>query len=220
MIVASRVIVLIVLVLASQALGQPDPDAILAAPELLEPTAEGYLNPVEGVVSWSNVAGASGYQVQYGTECGEGLTLFSKGSSYTLPELDDDTYYFWRVRTRNKKGLWGEFSECRMFSTYPDRPNWPRHLKWEGEGGKTSRLSWIAPLGGTPVHHYLVQVIELGAAGSDTTVFNNVTGNYQDVPVEFGMTYKARVAGVDSLERQGGFSKFTPIYGPEASPLR
>ena len=217
MIVSSRVVILVMLVLASQAIGQQDTAATLAAPELLKPADGGHLSPFEGEVDWSNVSEASGYQIQFGTECGEGLTYFSQVSSYTLVDLDDDTYYFWRVRTRNKKGQWGEFSECRMFSTHPDRPGLPRHLKWQTEGGETSRLSWVAPLGGTPVHHYLVQVIELGAAGNDTIAINNVVETHQDVPVKFGMTYRARVAGVDSLERQGGFSKWTPVYGPEAS---
>ena len=213
-------VILVVLLLqfgAGQAAGQQDPGPVPGVPELVAPLEGESLDPIEGVLDWADVTGAGGYQVQFGAACGEGLTFFAFKSQFTVTDLDNDQYYFWRVRARNKKALWGEFSECRMFSTYPDRPAVPRFTRWQEGGGEISRLTWVAPLGGTPVHHYIVQVIELGAAAPDTVTFNNVVETFQDVDVTFGMTYQARVAGVDSLARQGGFSKFTPVYGPTQS---
>lgn len=81
--------------------------------------------------------------------------------------------------------------------------------------GKMARCSWDAPTYGTPVHHYILQYVELGGADPDTTTVDNIMDEYLDVPVTFGLTYKARVAGVDSLDRQGPWSLWTPLYGPQ-----
>ena len=80
--------------------------------------------------------------------------------------------------------------------------------------GKMARCSWDAPTYGTPVHHYILQVVTLGSADIETTTVNNIMNEYHDVYVEFGLTYKARVAGVDDQNRQGPWSLWTPIYGP------
>jgi hypothetical protein len=80
---------------------------------------------------------------------------------------------------------------------------------------KPARISWSAPTYGTPVHHYVLQFVELGGADHDTTTVDNILDEFLDVTVTFGLTYKARVAGVDSLDRQGPWSLWTPIYGPK-----
>jgi hypothetical protein len=84
--------------------------------------------------------------------------------------------------------------------------------------GKNARCSWDPPTYGTPVHHYVLQVVELGGASPDTTTFGDITETFRDVWVTFGLTYKARVAGVDAENRQGPWSLWTPLYGPEWTP--
>lgn len=84
--------------------------------------------------------------------------------------------------------------------------------------GKLARCSWDEPTYGTPVHHYILQVVKLGSANIETTTVDNIMNEYHDVFVEFGLTYKARVAGVDDQNRQGPWSLWTPIYGPRQTP--
>jgi hypothetical protein len=84
----------------------------------------------------------------------------------------------------------------------------------DGQPGKIARTSWDPPVSGTPVHHYVVQIVELGGADADTTTYDNIADEFLDSMVFFGLTYKARVAAVDSLGRQGAFSFWSPIYGP------
>jgi len=79
---------------------------------------------------------------------------------------------------------------------------------------KLSRLTWEAPVSGTPVVHYLAQVIEMGGADFDTTIYGHIPQTGFDLCVTLGVIYKVRVAGVDSLDHQGEWSLWTPYYGP------
>lgn len=81
-----------------------------------------------------------------------------------------------------------------------------------------ARCSWDAPTYGTPVDHYILQVADVTFDEPATETYDNILDEYFDVPVEFFHTYKARVAGVDSLGRQGPWSLWTPLYNPDAVP--
>ena len=72
-----------------------------------------------------------------------------------------------------------------------------------------SRFAWNTPLGGAPVHHYIVELsvsdgpwVEIGT--SPEPVFT-----YQ-IPI--GEVYRLRVAGVDEQGREGAFSEPSPSY--------
>lgn len=84
--------------------------------------------------------------------------------------------------------------------------------------GKNARCSWDPPTYGTPVEHYVLQVITFGGDDPDTTTYDNITDTFMDVWVKYTFTYKARVAGVDAEGRQGPWSLWTPLYGPEQEP--
>lgn len=81
--------------------------------------------------------------------------------------------------------------------------------------GKWARCSWDAPTYGTPVVTYVLEVEEWGNEDPATTIHDEITELYHDVWVEFGISYKARVAGIDAEDRQGPWSEWTPLYGPE-----
>lgn len=85
----------------------------------------------------------------------------------------------------------------------------------QDRSGKEVPCSWEAPTYGTPVVHYVLQVVELGGAQPDTTVYDQIPGLSRNVFVAYGNVYKARVAGVDAEGRQGPWSLWTPLYGPE-----
>ena len=89
----------------------------------------------------------------------------------------------------------------------------------EGYTGSTlARCSWDPPTYGTPVHHYILQVVNVTYDPDTPVVYDNIMDEYLDVPVLFTNTYKARVAGVDSLGRQGPWSQWTPLYEPDEVP--
>jgi len=77
--------------------------------------------------------------------------------------------------------------------------------------------SWGAPTYGTPVHHYVLQLVKLGGAAFDTTTFDSIQAESTSLELELGYTYKARVAGVDAQGRQGPWSLWTPVYGPRVN---
>ena len=84
---------------------------------------------------------------------------------------------------------------------------------------KVVRCSWEKPTYGTAVHHYVVQVMTR-TNPPDTTIYPEpgtdlITEEYFDLELTFGIEYKARVAGVDELGRQGPWSSWTtPWFGP------
>ena len=81
----------------------------------------------------------------------------------------------------------------------------------------TATCSWGAPTYGTPVDHYVLQLVKLGGAAFDTTTFDSIQAESFDLDLELGFTYKARVAGVDAQGRQGPWSLWTPVYGPRVN---
>jgi hypothetical protein len=75
--------------------------------------------------------------------------------------------------------------------------------------------SWTPPQGGSPVHHYILQ---LSTDGGPFTTVGSVTGTSYVLDLEVGQTYVARVAGVDDQGRQGPFSEDSDPYTPDVGP--
>ena len=72
---------------------------------------------------------------------------------------------------------------------------------------------WTPPTIGTPVVEYVVELntddagwVQIGRTPDTTFTFNDF---------EFGKLYEVRVAGVDSLDRQGPFSVSSDPYVPD-----
>lgn len=76
--------------------------------------------------------------------------------------------------------------------------------------------SWTAPTEGSPVHHYVLQLSIDGGAYS--TVATVTGGTSQTLDLEIGHIYRARVAGVDSQDRQGPWSQESDAYTPDVGP--
>ncbi len=67
--------------------------------------------------------------------------------------LNPDEVYYWRVRARNAKEVWGDWSEVRSF--VPHGPRLPVGLEVKGRG-KGRALVWSANGGGNPPVKYRV----------------------------------------------------------------
>jgi hypothetical protein len=72
--------------------------------------------------------------------------------------------------------------------------------------------SWTAPTTGSPVQHY---VLQLSINGGPFTTVATVAGLSTQLELEIGQTYTARVAGVDSQDRQGSWSETSDPYTPD-----
>lgn len=69
--------------------------------------------------------------------------------------LRDGATYYWRVRARSKRGVWGNWSDTWSFVAAG--PNTPAALKAVYDAGNGSAyLSWKPPESGEPVEHYEV----------------------------------------------------------------
>ena len=76
------------------------------------------VNPKTVVLKWLSVSGADGYKYQVSTDpnFGSFITGDVTEETATLPELDENTLYFWRVRTK-KANAHGDWSEIWIFET-------------------------------------------------------------------------------------------------------
>ena len=92
---------------------------VLPAPTLVAPPNGASGQPVSGALDWSDVPGAAGYRIQAGTACGEGseFDVPASPSSANYSGLTPGETYWWRVRTRNGSGEYGEYSSCFSFTT-------------------------------------------------------------------------------------------------------
>ena len=84
----------------------------------------------------------------------------------------------------------------------------------------TVTYTWTPPTTGSPVVHYVVQAATDG--GSFVTV-GAVTSNTYTLTASAGISYIIRVAGVDSMDRQGPWSEESDPFmdsGPPGQPGR
>ncbi len=98
------------------------PDAPAEAVRLGSPAEGAAGQPVNPTLHWEAAAGADEYLIQLATD--EAFTeaaqhQFSNITSLRVEDLDEETTYYWRVRSGNISGF-GPWSEVRRFSTSKD----------------------------------------------------------------------------------------------------
>ena len=76
--------------------------------------------------------------------------------------------------------------------------------------------SWDPPTTGSPVVHYVLQLSVDGGQTYGTVA--TVEDTSVQLELEIGQTYIARVAGVDSQDRQGPWSLPSDPYTPDIVP--
>jgi hypothetical protein len=91
-----------------------------APPVYVGPYQGGTCLQVNVTFNWNAVAGLADYQLQVGTSCGDGAILEMRRTQYTWYGLDNNTTYFWRVRSRSQCDEWGTWGPCWSFTTRPD----------------------------------------------------------------------------------------------------
>ncbi len=78
-----------------------------------------------------------------------------------------------------------------------------------------AEYTWTAPEYGTPVDHYVAQVL---VNDVDILVMGPLLSGYARVEVVYGNKYRIRVAGVDAAGNQGPYSGWSVPYTPELAP--
>ncbi len=83
------------------------------------------------------------------------------------------------------------------------------------ETAPAAEYIWTAPDYGTPVHHYVVEIL---VNDLDIVTMDPVPSEYVSVDVVYGNKYRVRVAAVDAAGRRGGYSPWSAPYTPELTP--
>ena len=185
------------------------------APGLVYPEQGADANRLDFEFRWKRARGGSGKVDDYHIQVSRyadfrwcvnpafdryvGRTAYAGGTKWQaeFPNLlnPDETYY-WRVRARNEKGVWGDWSEVRSF--VPHGPRLPVGLRLEGRGRKRT-LVWSANDEGNRAKRYLVHGCR--EPGGFSAADGNLLGAVDQTSwplndVEKGMSY--RVVAVDA----------------------
>jgi len=191
----------------------------LAAPELVTPVDGDTCRAVSGALAWEDVAEAAGYMVQIGTACGEGDEVAVTQASAAYADLSPGTTCYWRVKTRNDCGAYGEYSDCASFTTAPDLLD-PPGLASPADSAAcqdaTGTLDWDDVAGATGYRVQLGTACEQGEAYETSASAHDYDGLTQ------GMTYFWRVQSRNACGTYGAYSEcssFTVTPGPLASPM-
>jgi hypothetical protein len=83
------------------------------------------------------------------------------------------------------------------------------------ESAPDVEFTWGAPTTGSPVHHYIAQIL---VNERDTLFFDPVMTESVMVPVVYGNKYRLRVAAVDADQVRGPMSMWSLPYSPELAP--
>ncbi len=112
---------------------------------------------------WSEVKDADRYHVQLSRRADmkipyrPAFDVVVDGPSHGSPRtgmFSPDTDYYWRVRTRNKEGMWGQWSATWRFRW--KGPRIPVDLKYSLANNGEITISWQPNPRGPCVHHYEV----------------------------------------------------------------
>jgi hypothetical protein len=147
---------------------------------------------------------------------------------YALPApglLNPDTQYFWHVRARDEKGVWGPWSSTWSFT--PRGPAPPRDVRFQYDPQQTRGiLRWTPdPLGRRPVAYRVYASDEKGFSVSDRP-YKVTVGVSEKLPSEFPANFLAEtsateldVAGPD-VEFPGANKAFYRVVAVDAAGKR
>ncbi|MFH1841571.1 MAG: trypsin-like serine protease [bacterium] len=166
-------------------------------------------------IGWSIVPDATGYELRVGENC-------YSGNTYSLPSstpykdvtgLAGDTTYRYLVRVKGECGNWGDWSECRTFSTLPGLYFIP-HSPFPADGwmcaSPNTNLSWW------PADYPCTYEVEWGrSCRMDTSAFTPT--NVFDLPTMAGGVWYWHVRAIHVCGGVGSWS-FCYSYGVDDIP--
>ena len=90
-----------------------------------------------------------------------------------------------------------------------------KNKRFDSTSAPDQEFVWTAPTTGTPVDHYVAQVV---INDQDTLFFDPVPSEEMLVEVTYGNKYQMRVAGVDAANIQGPWSIWSQPVAPNIDP--
>ncbi|MBP6875250.1 MAG: C39 family peptidase [Candidatus Eisenbacteria bacterium] len=178
----------------------------LAPPALSAPANDAVCVSADGDLDWADVPGAAGYRVQMGSTCGGLSPSFDvASSSYHFTGLDAGRTYYWRVKTKDACGNYGDYSTCWRFTRANQVLAAPVLLS-PVDGSLIERtsgtLDW-ADVGGAA--GYRVRIGTSCGAG-DVYTIDSPTSQYAYSGLANHTTYYWQVATKDDCGQWGAYS--------------
>jgi hypothetical protein len=177
--------------------------ATLPAPTLQSPGNGAICIGTSGTLNWSDVAGVVNYRVQIGTSCGTGTEYDVSVSQYDYTGLVPNTTYYWRVKTQNSCGEFGNYSDCFAFVTNPGLLSAPA-LQTPADGATGVALNpvldWADVTGATG---YMVQLGTTCGTGAEVDL---TASEWSPAPLSPGTTYYWRVKTKNICGEYGTYS--------------
>ncbi len=167
------------------------------------------------VLSWIAAAGATSYDVYFGTPASPALAANTTGTSYSPGTLTASTQYYWRVVAKNAVG--SNTSATWSFVTQAGPP--PPVLIAPTNGATAAStlpvLSWNASSGATSYDIYL------GTSPSPALAWNTTNTSYTPVVMSQATQYYWRVVAKNAAGSSSSatWSFMTPITPPSAPVL-
>src|SRR5690606_19152107 len=180
--------------------------AVAGVPTLVSPDDEATLVELNENLTWNEVEGALSYDVQVSTDSTFDDVVeisVTNGSSHQLTNLENETVYFWRVRSVNDGGV-SEYAAHRSFTTIPAVAGVPTLVSPDDEATLVELddlLTWNEVEGALS---YDVQVSTDGTFDDEAEISITEGTSYQPT-LESATTYYWRVRSVND----GGVSEYS-----------
>lgn len=157
-------------------------------------------------VSWSQVANATSYEVDYSTNGTNWTTLTANSTSQNLTGLSASTLYQVRVRARNSSST-SSYSSTVSFTTTSTTPDLtaPVNLSASGITTNSFTVSWSAVPNATS---YIAEIKP--ASGANWTAYTASTTSQSFTGLAEATQYQVRVAAVNS-QSQSAYSAILTV---------
>lgn len=147
---------------------------------------------------------------------------------YTLPEvglLNPDTTYFWHVRAKDDKGVWGPWSETWSFT--PRGPAPPQDVRLDiDEKAVRGMLRWSPNRRGRPPFNYRVYASDEKGFSISDKPYQVTVGKSQDLSSEFPANFLAETSDTElevvgpNVQAAGANKAFYRVVAVDASGIR
>ena len=195
-----------------------------ATPSVLSPANGATCVSTTPLLDWSDVSGATSYEVQVCTNSGctsVARSATPTASSWTVsPALSNNTQYWWRARARNACGSWSAWGTIWSFTTTftPATPTLSSPANGATGVSTTPLLDWTDAAGATS---YDVQVCSDSGCASVVRSANPTTSQWTVSPaLSTGVTYywRARSNACGNNSAWTGIRSFTTVCPVPATP--
>jgi hypothetical protein len=173
------------------------------APSLISPTDGSMCQSASGTLDWSDVPGATAYMLKFGKSDQIPTETEVTESQAAYADLLASTTYYWRVKTKDACGRWGNYADSFSFTTAPR--SLPAPVLISPPDGAIDEISpvildWSGVSGTTG---YMYQIGTSPDTGPEAEVLFSQSS---PLDLEQGMTYHWRVKTKNLCGQWGNYS--------------